>query len=181
MLLLIPADLVIFGTGMAGDSLHRVVLLLGSNQGDKASNLDKAIQLIGLKIGDVVLRSSVYETEPWGFESEEAFLNQAVVINTNIKPAKVLESILDIEKQMGRERILNVYSSRLIDIDILFYDQQIIEGPDLMVPHPLMQSRKFVLGPLNEIMPDFEHPVSGKKISQMLDHCEDTLKVMIAP
>ena len=181
MLLLIPADLSIFETGMTADSLHRAVLLLGSNQGDKARNLEEAIQLIVVNIGNVVLRSSVYETEPWGFESRDAFLNQALVVDTGLEPAKVMEAILGIEKQMGRERIVNIYSSRLIDIDILFYDQQIIEGPDLMVPHPLMQSRKFVLAPLNEIIPEFKHPVSGKKISQMLDQCEDTLKVRIAP
>jgi len=165
---------------MTNAQLHKVVFLLGSNQGNKSKNLENARQLIGRFVGKIKLVSSIYETEPWGFESTEAFLNQAVLIESSHEHDDVLKAIQKIEKDMGRDRIRNFYTSRVIDIDIIFIDQLVINQPDFTIPHPLIPLRKFVLIPLNEIIPKFIHPVLDISITQMLGQCEDTLKVEIA-
>ena len=165
---------------MTNAQLHKIVFLLGSNQGNKSKNLENARQLIDSFVGKIKLVSSIYETEPWGFESTEAFLNQAVLVESSHEHDDVLKAIQKIEKDMGRDRILNFYTSRVIDIDIIFIDQLVINQPDLTIPHPLIQLRKFVLIPLNEIIPKFIHPVLDISITQMLGQCEDTLKVEVA-
>ncbi len=165
---------------MTNAQLHKIVFLLGSNQGNKSKNLENARQLTDSFVGKIKLVSSIYETEPWGFESTEAFLNQAVLVESSHEHDDVLKAIQKIEKDMGRDRILNFYTSRVIDIDIIFIDQLIINQPDLTIPHPLIQLRKFVLIPLNEIIPKFIHPVLDISITQMLGQCEDTLKVEVA-
>ena len=177
MILLIPEYLSIFGYAMKNDQLHKLVFSLGSNQGDRVENLGQARRQIELCLGKAILISSIYETEPWGFEAPDAFLNQALMIESTMDPDEVLNAVQKIEEEMGRERILNFYTSRVIDIDIIFCDHLSINQPDLIIPHPLMQLRKFVLIPLNEIMPDFIHPVFKTTIAQMLDQCEDTLRV----
>ena len=177
MILLIPQYLSIFGYAMKNDQLHKIVLSIGSNQGDRVRNLGEACRQIELRLGKAILISSIYETEPWGFEAPDSFLNQALMIASAMGPGEVLKTVQKIEEEMGRTHRLNFYTSRIIDIDIIFYDHLLIKQPDLIIPHPLMQLRKFVLIPLNEIIPEFIHPVIKASIAQILDQCEDTLKV----
>ncbi len=155
-----------------------VTLIFGGNQGDRKALLDEAIKEMS-SIGKIEIRSSLYETAPWGFESENSFYNQIVVYNTELTPEEVLDKCQATEKQLGRVRTGTQFSSRTIDIDILFCDSRIIDTPRLTVPHPRMAQRNFVLYPLNEIMPDFIHPVLGKKISELLLESPDTLKTEV--
>ena len=165
--------------------MHTVALLLGGNQGDRHSLLQQATELIQSRIGSVVLFSSVYETEPWGdFEIEdsklkvETFLNLALVVETSLDAREVLRRALAIEKLLGRKRPEtqnselktrnSKYRSRPIDIDIIFFDDAVIDTPDLTVPHPRMHLRRFVLEPLCEVMPGFEHPILHKTVQQLL-------------
>lgn len=146
-----------------------VYLGLGTNLGDKAANLHAAVHLISGKIGKVISLSSFYATAPWGFESENSFLNAAVCVETSLSPWEVLHRTQEIERMLGRtqksER--NVYHDRIIDIDLLLYDKEIIQTPELTIPHPLMLQRDFVMNPLVEIAPDVVHPVFGKKLSAL--------------
>jgi 2-amino-4-hydroxy-6-hydroxymethyldihydropteridine diphosphokinase len=125
-------------------------------------------------IGPVLQSSSVYETEPWGFTAKGEFLNLVVKIQTELDPKNLLDKILNIEKLLGRVRKKKRYSSRVIDIDILLYDDIIFHEPDLKIPHPLMHERKFVLVPICEIAPDLIHPVLKKSFRSLLEICEDT-------
>lgn len=152
-------------------------VILGSNSGNRREIIDKAVSILSVA-GQLISSSSFYETEPWGFESTEQFLNKVAVLDTAMSPEAFLKYCLETEKALGRTRTPGVrYSSRTIDIDILFCDQQIINTPDLTVPHPRIAERNFVLAPLNEIMPDFIHPVLHKKISGLLSLCPDKLAV----
>ena len=158
-------------------NMSKIYLLLGSNVGDKKANLKDAISLIHKQIGKIIQQSSVYETEPWGFEDVSFFLNQVLMVDSSLQPAEALSEILQMEKKLGRERTEKQYASRIIDIDILFYDDLIIQTENLIIPHPLMEKRRFVLTPLNEIAGDFIHPVLQKTIKILLAECEDKLKV----
>ena len=128
---------------------------LGSNLGYKRRNIKRAIKKIGEQIGEVVRQSALYETEPWGFESENAFINAAVCVETTLAPHDLLAATQAIEREMGRKRKSKdgVYHDRVIDIDILLYDDLYIDTPDLRIPHPLMYERDFVMVPLKEILP----------------------------
>ncbi len=164
--------------------MHSVALLLGGNQGDRHALIHRATELIRQRVGSVALASALYETEPWGdFEIEnpklkiENFLNRALLVETELSARDVLRQALAIEKQLGRQRKLltphpspltRKYTSRPIDIDIIFYDSEVIDEPDLTVPHPRMHLRRFVLEPLAEVMPDYVHPVLGKSVAEML-------------
>ncbi len=132
---------------------HQVYLGLGSNLGDKEWNLSEAIRLIGEKVGEVLRQSSFIETEPWGFESENRFLNAVILCQTTKTPREVLEITQQIERDMGRrQKSVSIgYADRPIDIDILLYDNLTIDEPDLKIPHPLMHERDFVMRPLEEI------------------------------
>ena len=157
-----------------------VFLLLGGNKGHRPSFLREAFFLIEKYIGKAVLASSVYETEPWGFNGTEPFfLNQVVAFNTALTPEQVLERALSIESYLGRSRELcnTQYSSRTIDIDILFYDNLIHESSELIIPHPRITERRFVLQPLCEIMPDAGHFLYGKNFSELLRECNDSCSV----
>ncbi len=149
-------------------------LLLGSNQGDRRGIIEEALRRLTV-IGRLRTCSSLYETAPWGFECENTFYNMAAVYSTDLAPEDVLRVCLEVEKELGRRRIGAGYSSRPIDIDIIFCDDRIIERPDLSVPHPRMTLRNFVLVPLCEIMPGFIHPVTHKSIATLLRECPDTL------
>ena len=157
-------------------------LLLGSNQGDKIAILQKAGErLQQLSIAPIVV-SSLYESEPWGFEAEEWFLNQAVKIETDLKPHDLLRSILEIERSLGRVRQngdgrIAGYSSRTIDIDILLYEDIVNDTVDLQLPHPRMHLRRFVLLPLSEIAPGLIHPVLNVSIKKLLEECKDKSKI----
>jgi len=153
--------------------LSEVFLGLGSNMGDREAFLKRAITLLMAEAGNVVQCSSVWETEPWGFEAETSFLNMVVAINTGLKPSGLLKKINSIEKRLGRKRNGKDYQSRTIDIDILFWGNVTVNEIDLIIPHPAIADRLFVLVPLNEIAPDFSDPLTGMCISELLDRCGD--------
>jgi 2-amino-4-hydroxy-6-hydroxymethyldihydropteridine diphosphokinase len=153
-------------------------LCLGSNLGNREELLRFAILEIEMVVGFVIKKSLVYETEPWGLEANENFLNQVLAINTLLTPEALLNKCLEIEKKLGRVRNAVIYESRKIDIDILFYGNEIINSENLIVPHPRIASRRFVLEPLNEIACDFIHPVLKVSISSMLENCSDTMRVI---
>jgi len=154
--------------------MKKVFLGLGTNMGKRAENLSKAVHSIETEIGSVLKTSTVYETEPWGFHSEEQFLNMVVKVKTELSPAELLTSILSIEASLGRKRGRKQYVSRVIDIDILLYDDKIIDEKNLKIPHPLLHERRFVLEPLCELEPDLIHPVLGKSIKDLLNLCKDS-------
>ena len=143
--------------------MHQVYLGLGSNLGDREEHIRKAIALIGESIGLVIRQSSLIETEPWGFESANRFLNGVILVETSLTPRQLLKATQKIERSLGRKRKstdsslqspdFSKYSDRPIDIDILLYDDLTIDEPDLKIPHPLMEQRDFVMIPLNEIKP----------------------------
>jgi len=153
---------------------HVVYISLGSNTGDRFKNLQDAINLIYIKIGKVDMISKVYNTPAFGFEGDD-FLNTCIRIETTYKATNVLKELLAIEKQLGRTRNKKKgYESRTIDLDIIFYDDDIISSKKLQVPHPEMYKRKFVLQPLYDIAPKITHPTTQKSIAEMLTECEDT-------
>lgn len=153
-----------------------VFLLLGSNLGGREGYLQKAIELIETELGGVTQKSSIYETEAWGKTDEPNYLNQVVRINTALSARQVLEKVLEIETKIGRIRE-EKWGSRIIDVDILFYGQEIINEPGLIVPHPELHNRKFTLEPLNEMAPDLQHPVLKKSIFQLKSELKDNLIV----
>ena len=157
--------------------MNKAFLGIGTNLGDRERNLREAIQKIGEQIGIVLESSSVYETAPWGFEAENDFLNMVISVETSYSPAELLKQINLIESAMGRERNQDRYSSRIIDIDILLYDDLIIDEKGLKIPHRLMHERKFVLVPLCELAPDLIHPILKKSMSVLLDECRDRSRV----
>jgi 2-amino-4-hydroxy-6-hydroxymethyldihydropteridine diphosphokinase len=156
-----------------------IFLGVGSSLNNREHNLKEAVVKINDYIGLVVLSSSVYETEPWGFQSEDEFLNMVVKVETKLAPYELLDKISMIESQLGRIRTEKQYTSRVIDIDILFYDDLTINDANLKIPHPLLHDRRFVLVPLCEIDPEFVHPVLNKPILSLLNSCSDTSIVKI--
>ncbi|MCC8146519.1 MAG: 2-amino-4-hydroxy-6-hydroxymethyldihydropteridine diphosphokinase [Bacteroidales bacterium] len=137
--------------------MHIVFLALGTNLGNKKQNLDKAMDLIAERIGSLSAISSVYETEPWGFESENSFLNNVVKVETRLLPFELLSVTQEIEKELGRTaKTTQRYQDRIIDIDILFYDDLILQSDELVLPHPFFRERDFVLKPLLEIAPELK-------------------------
>jgi 2-amino-4-hydroxy-6-hydroxymethyldihydropteridine diphosphokinase len=153
-------------------------LLLGSNLDDRFASLQRAKEEISLVIGKITRESSVYESEPWGFHSENRFLNQVVRIETDYRPGQVMEGILEIEAKHGRIRSGNQgYTSRSIDIDILFYNDEIISEEKLIIPHPKIPDRMFTLLPLSELDMSMIHPGARKSISELMEECTDKLSV----
>ena len=159
-------------------TMKKVFLGIGTNLGDREACLKSAIECIRESIGSVVCTSSVYETEPWGFSSDDQFLNMTVEVETALKPSGLLGRMLMIEARMGRLRSGKGYSSRLIDLDILLYSNKILNTKSLIIPHPRLHERKFVLVPLCEIAPDFVHPVLKNDIKTLLRDCKDKSKVI---
>lgn len=146
-----------------------VYLGLGTNLGDKERNLNDAIISLSEYVGVVIRQSTFFMSDPWGFESENEFLNAVVLLETGLSPFDLLYKTQEIERTLGRTaKSVGGYADRLIDIDILFYDNLIIDQPTLKIPHPLIAERDFVLLPLAEIAPDFVHPVLSRKIIDLI-------------
>lgn len=146
-------------------------LLLGSNLGDKKANLDTACNSIS-KIGNIIKKSAIYITPPWGKKDQPEFYNQIIVIDSTSSPGELLNQLMLIEKEMGRVR-KEKWGERLIDIDILYYEDKIINSDDLIIPHPGIPERKFTLVPLNEIAPLFINPFTKKTNKKMLEELHD--------
>ncbi|MCC6725064.1 MAG: 2-amino-4-hydroxy-6-hydroxymethyldihydropteridine diphosphokinase [Saprospiraceae bacterium] len=159
-------------------SKHKTHLLLGGNLGDRHANLAAARKLIGQRVGTVVKSSSLYETQPWGKTDQPDFLNQALEVATDLKPEEVLKDILNIEKELGRQRE-DKWSARTIDIDILFYDAKTLKTKDLTLPHPHLHERNFALVPMLEIAPNKQHPIFKKTIEELYEASEDDLDVVM--
>ncbi|MDR0420302.1 MAG: 2-amino-4-hydroxy-6-hydroxymethyldihydropteridine diphosphokinase [Prevotellaceae bacterium] len=156
----------------------KTYLLLGSDMGDKKKHINDAINLIENEIGEIFAASSMYLSEAWGFDSDTVFFNKVIAVETCFNVFEILDITQKIELKLGRtHKTTDKYQSRIIDIDILFYDDKIIETQRLTVPHPQIPNRRFTLQPLAEIASDFIHPVLNKNISQLLAECNDKSNV----
>jgi 2-amino-4-hydroxy-6-hydroxymethyldihydropteridine diphosphokinase len=154
-----------------------IFLSLGSNQGDRIKFLEKAVQQIGILAGSVVKQSAVYETAAWGNTDMPSFLNQVIAISSVHPPEALLSILLGIEQSLGRIRTDKRWEARTMDIDILFFNQQKVNSPELRIPHPELIKRKFVLAPLAEIAGGFIHPEYQQTIHQLLLSCPDKLSI----
>ncbi|OXA79643.1 2-amino-4-hydroxy-6-hydroxymethyldihydropteridinediphosphokinase [Flavobacterium aquidurense] len=149
-------------------SQHQIVLSIGSNQGNRLENIESCIALIHQEVGTVIQVSKLYETPAWGFESD-AFYNCALLLHSTSSAQKILNQVLKVEKQLGRIRSNQQgYQSRIIDVDLIVFDDEIIDSEKLQVPHPLMQNRKFVLLPMQDLKLNWKHPVLQKSISELI-------------
>jgi 2-amino-4-hydroxy-6-hydroxymethyldihydropteridine diphosphokinase len=158
--------------------MKKAYLGLGSDLGDREGNLRLAAEEIGRSAGSIIELSPVYETEPVGFRGKGDFLNMVICIETTLSPSSLLKVIMVSEKNLGRVRSETRNISRVIDIDLLLYSDEIINDNSLIVPHPRMHERKFVLVPLNDIAPGLVHPHLGKTISELLEECTDSSHIM---
>lgn len=156
--------------------MFNVYLSIGGNLGDRLANLRKCIGLLEDRVGLILKKSSVYETKAWGNEDQPDFYNMVLLIETNYSPFDLLKQSQHIELELGRERVKH-WGERTIDIDILFFDEQIVKTKELVVPHPFIQDRMFVLEPLNEISPKFIHPILKKSVEVIYKECKDSLPV----
>ena len=159
---------------------HRVFIALGSNIGDREVNLDAAISLLSTFVS-VQKTSPFYETEPWGFKDQPSFLNQVLEALTRLKPATLLKRLKSIEKKLGRKPGIR-YGPRLIDLDILFYDELVLDEAGLTIPHPRLHERAFVLKPLEDIAPNLVHPVLNSTIHELVQKVDVTgVKLLVTP
>ena len=152
--------------------MSKVYFSIGSNKGNRSGLINEAIDNIDLIIGKVILKSSIYETKSWGFNSNN-FYNICLLVESKLSPELILNKTLTIEKEMGRLKKTDQYSDRFIDIDILFFDNMIVNSKTLDIPHPRIQLRKFVLTPMLELTPDLIHPILNKSIRQLEIECVD--------
>jgi 2-amino-4-hydroxy-6-hydroxymethyldihydropteridine diphosphokinase len=156
--------------------MNTAYLLIGGNLGDRSNNLQQAIEHIEPECGDIIAISSTYETAAWGNTDQPAFLNQVIVLNTDLQPGELMKRLLDIEKKLGRTRNEKM-GPRTIDIDILLIEDQVIQTSGLIVPHPSLHLRKFALIPLAEVAGSRIHPTKNKTIAELLTDCPDSLPV----
>ena len=156
-------------------SMEKCYVLFGSNMGDKEAIFAQACLYINNRCGRVVKVSTAYESEPWGFEAEEWFLNRVIVLETALSPMDLLQQLLDIERELGRVRHPEIkgYTSRTADLDLLYYGSRIIQTEALTVPHPRLHLRRFALVPLCEVAPYFKHPVFKLTQEELLEQCPD--------
>lgn len=157
--------------------MNKAYLSLGSNRGNRANNLKNAAKWLLQKAGTITLASSIYETQPWKMNDETNFFNQVLLLETALAPSVLMDAILQIESDMGRIRTPKKYQPRIIDIDILFFNNEIINTHQLHIPHPLMHLRMFILKPLAEIAPEYIHPLYKKNIQKLLSECQDKNKI----
>jgi len=160
-------------TVLKNDFMKEVLILLGTNLGDKRENLAKAIESIG-QFGNIHRTSALYESPAWGYESTASYLNQVLLLQTALEPEFLMQGLLAVEQELGRERLAEGYADRLIDIDILSIDALVQQTALLELPHPRMHLRRFTLLPLQEVHPEWMHPISGQSISALLEVCPDT-------
>ncbi len=156
--------------------MHSCILHLGTNEGAKATNLELAEMMISSRIGSIERSSKLYTTAPWGNTDQDDFLNIAMICQTNLSAEDILSEIHIIESKLGRIRN-EKWGSRIIDIDIIFYDEAIIKNPDLIIPHPHLTNRNFVLTPLMDICPEYMHPELQKTVSELYTLCTDKSEV----
>ena len=150
-----------------------VYLGLGTNLGNKEKNLESAINAISLEVGIVILQSTLYASNPCGFDSENKFLNAVILVQTQLSPTELLAKTQDLERKLGRTaKTVVEFTDRIIDIDILLYDNQIVDMPQLKIPHQLLHLRDFVLIPLAEIAPDIIHPVLKKTMIELKENLQ---------
>jgi 2-amino-4-hydroxy-6-hydroxymethyldihydropteridine diphosphokinase len=154
--------------------MNKAILLIGGNLGDRTGHLKQAVEQIGMLVGEVEKTSALYETAAWGVVEQPDYLNQGLVVLTEMDALTLLHTVLEIERRIGRIR-QQKWGARVIDIDIIFFNEEMISMPELKVPHPQLQNRQFVLTPLQEIIPDWEHPVLHKTISALQQQCTDPL------
>ena len=152
--------------------MRKIYLSIGSNKGNRYSFIKEALRLIQKDIGEVILISKIYETKSWGFQSDD-FLNLCILIKSKLIPTKLISKLKKIEESVGRERNNDKIEAREIDIDILFYSDEIVNQKDLIIPHQKLHLRNFVLYPLNDIAADFIHPILLKSVNKLLNECED--------
>ncbi|MFD1771082.1 2-amino-4-hydroxy-6-hydroxymethyldihydropteridine diphosphokinase [Sphingobacterium suaedae] len=158
--------------------MNRVFLLLGANLGNPVKQLAKAAGEIVLRVGKIEIHSAIYRSEAWGVTDQPMFLNQVLMVSTKLDAIDVLDSIQKIEHDLGRVR-LTKWGARVIDIDILYFNEENINHERLIVPHPYLPDRKFALVPLQEIAPNFVHPGLGRTNTDLLESCEDPLAVSL--
>lgn len=156
----------------APSRFRSLLILLGANLGDRVNTLQRAADLMAERVGPVVRRSGLYETAPWGVTDQPSFLNQVLAVETGLEPAALLAQSQAIEEELGRIRH-EKWGARVIDIDILYYDQLILRTETLTIPHPYLHQRRFTLVPLAEISPDFVHPVLKKTTLELLGEVSD--------
>jgi len=152
--------------------MNKVYLLIGGNMDDRLANIEIALTQIEKLVGAIIQKSAIYETEAWGLKEQPRFYNQALAIQTHLNPLALLEQLVKIEAKMGRQRDIP-WGPRTMDLDILYFNQEIISMDSLSIPHPRMHQRNFVLTPLVEIAPNFMHPILGLTTTQLLKDCED--------
>ncbi len=157
--------------------MNTAYLLLGSNEGDRKGWLVKAMDLISELCGNIINKSSIYQTAAWGITTQPDFLNMVIMVQTTQAPEDLLHTILNIETAMGRHRTIK-WGPRIIDIDILFFNDITLNIPELIIPHPFLQDRRFTLLPLAEIAPDYIHPVFNKSVTTLLSACSDQLEAI---
>ncbi|MEO8822433.1 MAG: 2-amino-4-hydroxy-6-hydroxymethyldihydropteridine diphosphokinase [Ginsengibacter sp.] len=157
--------------------MNQLFLITGGNIGDRKRNLERAATLIQKRVGKIMTCSKMYETEAWGITDQPSFYNQVLIIESKLSAREVLHIILNIEEEMGRKRTVK-NAARIIDIDILFFNDEIVNEENLSIPHPEIGNRRFVLSPLNEIAPGMLHPVFKKTIKELLSETKDLLKAV---
>lgn len=158
--------------------MNTVIFSTGSNIGKRPWHLYFAQKMLEKRVGKIISKSKLYESEAWGLEAQRNFLNQIIVIETKLEAEQCLEILQSIEEERFRERKTR-WGPRTLDIDILFFNQEVINSQSLIIPHPHLTNRLFVLLPLSEIMPDFVHPISGYSMKQLLTKCTDNSKVTL--
>ena len=156
--------------------MNTIYIQLGSNMGNRKSYIEKSMQEIEQEVGNIICSSKIYESSPWGETNQNHFLNSVIKVESKLSPYVLLEKLQEIENNSGRIR-KEKWGERSIDLDILFYNFEIINTKNLKIPHPYIQERRFVLVPLSEIATDYNHPVLQKNISVLLEECTDTEKV----
>jgi 2-amino-4-hydroxy-6-hydroxymethyldihydropteridine diphosphokinase len=158
--------------------MNKAVILLGTNKGERSTNVAVALRFIEENCGSITRFSSIYETAPWGKTDQSSFLNQVIEINTTLTSRQLLDQLLSIETNMGRTR-KEKWEPRLIDLDILFFNSEVHKEVGLTIPHPHLHERRFTLVPLNEILSDFRHPVFALTVKELLEQLSDNSSVTL--